>query len=351
VRYSLAHVDLPPEAEENVLRCLRSGILSHRSHFLADFERAFARHLRIDHAVACSHGSAALHLALAASGVGRGDEVIVPDLAYIAVRNSVLDCNAIPVPVDVDLGTWNIDPQEIERAITAQTKAIIVVHTLGVPCAMDDIQEIAAEHDLVVIEDACEALGGSCYDEPLGTIGDVGVFSFYGNKPMTAGEGGMLVTANAEIAGRARHLLNQAQGSGRPYFHTEPAWNYRMTGIQAAILLPQVPHITRDARIRQHLHAVYRRKLEGADVLLQGGGERGGCWTFGILLKPRAKASLHLHDVETRPLFYPISRQDGNRPVLDNAFRIARSRTMLPSHASMSASDVGTICRIIREAL
>ena len=229
--------DLEIEAVNAVLRSPRLSLGAK----LVEFENAVADFVRCAHAVAVSSGTAALHLALIGARISAGDEVIVPSFAFIAVANAVRYVGAIPVFVDIDERTLNIAPSAVEAAIAAKTRAILVVHTFGVPAAMNELLEIARHHNLQIIEDGCEAVGGEYHGRKLGSLGCAGVFGFYPNKQITTGEGGMLVTNDARIAARARSLRNHGRGEGGDWFeHLEIGYNYRLSEMNCALGVAQM---------------------------------------------------------------------------------------------------------------
>jgi perosamine synthetase len=240
IRIPLSSPDIGEEEIAAVNAVLRSPRLSLGAK-LVEFETVVADFVGCAHAVAVSSGTAALHLALIGAGISAGDEVIVPSFAFIAVANTVRYVGAVPVFVDIDERTLNIAPSAVESAITAKTRAILVVHTFGVPAAMSELLEIARQHNLQIIEDACEAIGGEYGSRKLGSLGRAGVFGFYPNKQITTGEGGVLVTNDAQIAARARSLRNQGRGEMGDWFeHLEIGYNYRISEINCALGIAQM---------------------------------------------------------------------------------------------------------------
>jgi perosamine synthetase len=243
VKIPLSRPDISDAEIEAVSAVLRTPRLSLGDQ-LSEFENALARFVGSSHCVAVSSGTAALHLALLTAGLQAGDEVIVPSFAVIAVANAVRYVGAIPVFVDIDERTLNLAPDAVEVAITSRTRAVIVVHTFGVPAAMNELLEIARRHDLKIIEDACESLGGEYDGRKLGSIGDAGVFGFYPNKQITTGEGGALVTNDAAMATRTRMLRNQGRGASGDWFeHEEIGYNYRISEINCALGIAQLKRI------------------------------------------------------------------------------------------------------------
>lgn len=231
---SIAKPMVSKEEKEKVLEVMDSGILA-SGNYVKDFEREFANYIGSEYAIAASNGTTALHLALEAAGVGRGDKVLTTPFTFIASSNSILYCGAEPVFCDIDDKTFNIDPKAIKRKLEEEPdiSALLIVHLYGLACNMDPIMELVEEYDLTLIEDCAQAHGAKYKGKSVGTFGDVGTFSFYPTKNMTTGEGGMLVTDNKEIMEKARVLLNQ--GSEQRYYHQVLGYNYRMTNIAAAI--------------------------------------------------------------------------------------------------------------------
>lgn len=245
---------------------------------LAAFERALATYHSVPHAVAVSSGTAGLHLALLTLGIGEGDEVIIPSFTFVAVANAVLQVRATPVFAEIDPVTLNLDPDAVDRVITARTRAILVVHTFGVPADMERLQQIARRHDLFLIEDACEAIGAEFGDPPqarrVGSFGDLAVFGFYPNKQLTTGEGGAVLARDPAHAERLRSLRNQGRTTGADWLdHAEIGYNYRLSELACALGRVQL------ARIDEML-ALRRAAAERYDSLLRG--------VPGLELPPRA---------------------------------------------------------------
>jgi len=213
-RISVAAPSLDGNERDYVLECLDSTWISSVGRFITDFEKAFADYCGVKHAIACNNGTTALHLALVALGVGPGDEVIVPSLTYIASANAVTYCGATPVLIDNDPRTFNLDPAKLEALITPRTKAIMPVHLYGQICDMDPILEVARKHGLKVVEDAAEAVGATYKGKMSGSLGTCATFSFFGNKIITTGEGGMITTDDDELAAKMRLLRGQGRAAG-----------------------------------------------------------------------------------------------------------------------------------------
>ena len=226
------------------------------------FEQALASYVGVDHGVAVSSGTAALHLCIRALNIGPGDEVIVPSFTFIAVANCVRYEQATPIFVDIEPATLNLDPEKLEAAITPRTRAILVVHTFGVPANMDAIQQIAARNNLIVIEDACEAIGAEYRGRKAGSFGHVAVFAFYPNKQITTGEGGMVVTRDAALATRIRALRNQGRYPSDDWFqHTELGYNYRISEVNCVLGLQQLQRLESILQQRERVARCYNQRL------------------------------------------------------------------------------------------
>ncbi|GAF77991.1 unnamed protein product, partial [marine sediment metagenome] len=244
-----------------VLDCLESSWISSSGKYIDQFEGAFKEFCKAKHAIACSNGTAALHLALLALGLEPGDEVIVPTLTFIATANAVTYCGGKPVFIDSEPETWNMNPALIESKISSRTKGIIVVHFRGHPADMDDILDVARRHGLFVVEDAAQSHGAEYKGKRTGALGDIGTFSFFGNKIVTTGEGGMIVTDNEDLANQMRLLKNQAMTQKNRYWHPVIGYNYRMTNVAAAIGLAQLERVDTQIKGRSDVALWYQESL------------------------------------------------------------------------------------------
>ena len=345
-----------------VMDCLESTWISSSGKYIERFEACFADFCRVKHAIACCNGTVALHLALMALGVGPGDEVIVPTLTFVATANAVRYCGATPVFVDSEPATWNIDPAMVEAKITPRTRGIIPVHLYGHPADMNAIMSIARRHGLFVLEDAAEAHGAEYKERRVGSIGDIATFSFYGNKIMTTGEGGIVTTNDDALASKVRQLKGQGLDPGRRYWFPIIGYNYRMTNIAAAIGLAQLEKSEWHTGRRIDLAAWYREELEDVpQIVWQAEKEwvKHAYWMFTIVLDDDAPITrdeiiAHLQEsgIETRPVFYPLHTlppyvdrsQKGGFPVAE---RIAAHGISLPTWAGLTIEDV----RYVRDSL
>jgi perosamine synthetase len=296
-----------------VLDCLESTWISSKGKYISLFEKEFADKVGSAYATTVSNGTVAIHLALLALGLGEGDEVIAPTFTYIASINAIAYTGAKPVFADSLMDTWQIDPEDVKKKITPNTKAIMAVHLYGHPCDMDALKKICDEHDLFLIEDCAEAFGTLYKGKHVGTFGDISTFSFFGNKTITTGEGGMVITNDATLHDRAVHFKGQGLAKHRQYWHDVIGYNYRMTNICAAIGLAQLEQA--DEFIEKKLQVVewYKQFLKDVDVEFhrQIGNVKHSYWMFSILVKDpgdrdKLRQSLDTVGIETRPLFYPV---------------------------------------------
>lgn len=308
------------EDVEAVARCVRDGWISSEGPQVKEFESQFASLIGRKYGVAVSNGTAAIDIALEALSVGPGDEVILPSFTIVSCLNQILRSGAKPVFIDALPDTWNLDPVAVEEALTPQTKAIIVVHLYGLPADIDVIMEFASIRGIPVIEDAAEAHGQHLNGKPLGSYGDLSTFSFYSNKLITTGEGGMLLTDDQDLAERAQSLRNLAFRPNQRFVHDDIGWNYRLTAMQAALGLSQIARIDELLAFKQHVGKHYQKLLAGVEgIELPTSSYRGSLnvyWVFGVVLRDfipvsakEIMAALHDIGVGTRPFFFPLHRQ------------------------------------------
>jgi len=346
---------------EYVNRCLDSTWISSKGEFIEQFESEFARYTGIGHATGVCNGTVALHLALAALGIGPGDEVIVPTLTYIASVNTIVQIGATPVLVDSLENTWQVDPEDIVRKITPRTRAVMVVHLYGHPCDMDPIVALCADRGLYLIEDCAEAFGSRYHGKHVGTFGDAATFSFFGNKTITTGEGGMVACRSEQLHRRCAHLKNQGAASYKQYWHDELGYNYRMTNICAAIGLAQLERADEIIRAKREIAARYREGLKGLPLVVHGefGDVVHSYWMTSILLDQPNRRDLlseHLDEVgiETRPVFYPVHTMpmySGLSQVHPVAKSIASRGINLPSWPKLREEQVAQVCEEITRFL
>ncbi|MGF6900988.1 DegT/DnrJ/EryC1/StrS family aminotransferase [Paraburkholderia sp. GAS348] len=359
LRYPVYSPYLNGREKALVVDCIDSTWISSKGKYVGQFEDSFGSWLGAQHAITVSNGTVALHVALAALGIGPGDEVLVPTLTYIASANAVKYTGADVVFVDSERAYWQIDIEDAERKITSRTKAIVVVHLYGQATDMDAVMALAKKHSLNVIEDCAEAIGTRYGDAHVGTIGDVSCFSFFGNKTITTGEGGMVVTNNAELARKVRHLRSQGVSSEREYWHDVIGFNYRMTNLCAAIGCAQMESIDDLIAKKQQIAEWYRQSLVGLPVRTHDTNPRTqhSYWMVSILVddareRDALRAALQLDGIETRPLFYPVHQMEmyaapgQNFPVADD---ISRRGINLPSYPALMRDDITFICERMRD--
>jgi perosamine synthetase len=352
---------------ECVTDAIRSGWVSSIGPYIEKFETDFANYIGVKHAIAVTSATTALHLALYALGIGPGDEVIIPDLTFAATAHTVLQTGATPVLVDVEMDTWCVDPSAVERAVSAKTRAIMPVHLFGHPADMNAINAIARRHNLLVIEDAAEAHGAEVDGRKVGSLGKVGAFSFYGNKVITTGEGGMLTTDDDELAARLRFLKDHGMSPDRRYFHTELAFNYRMTNLQAALGFAQLSQIEAFIEKKRRILEWYRDGLgdvEGLGLNVQRVGYRNIFWMISVVLDERMTLSrdelciqLKNRGIDTRPFFLSMSelphlaklrRIGANGNDCSVSARLSRLGFSLPSGCDLTKEQVQRVVESVR---
>ena len=347
---------------EYVIDCMDTTWISSAGKYVNQFEESFAKFCETKYAASCCNGTVALHLPLLAWDIKEGDEVIIPALTYIATCNAVKYVNATPVFVDVDPETWNIDPKKIEEKITEKTKAIIVVHLFGNPVDMDPIMDIARKHNLYVIEDAAEAHGAIYKGKKVGSIGDVGTFSFFGNKIITTGEGGMVVTNDNKLNEKMRLLKGQGVDPQKRYWHTVVGYNYRMTNIEAAIGLAQLEKIETHIGLRREIMKKYEQYLQPIKeyISFQKITEESESiyWMVSISFNDNVALERDLimqkmqeAGIETRPVFYVINEMPPYKSdeKFECASKIAENSINVPTYGTLSDEDIKYVCDTLIE--
>lgn len=352
-----------------VADAMETGWISSAGHYVKDFEEQFAKYCDCNYGVAVCNGTVALHLALTALGIKAGDEVILPDFTMIASAFAICYTGAKPVFVDADKDTWNIDVNKIEEKITPRTKAIMPVHIFGNPCNMDEITKIAKKHNLFIIEDAAEAHGATWNGRKVGSFSDIASFSFFANKNLTTGEGGMVVMRDEKYYDKCRYFKNMCFPLDAPriYEHNDIGFNYRMSNLHAAIGLAQVEKADEYKQMRIKNHELYKKLLADVDGVIFQCEEQGAInvgWMNTILLNPtvygHSKEELIAHlkenGVDTRLLFTGLHRQKsllnfgcdcgGEYPVTDN---LTQNGFYLPSASNLSEDDIIYVCDLIKK--
>jgi len=366
IRFQVSKPVLAGRESEFVLDALRSGWISSTGPYVDRFEKTFAEKIKVDECISVCNGTAALHLACLAMQLKPGDEVIVPSLTYVATANVVTYCGATPVLADSDLITWNLTAASVAAAITPKTVGVIAVHLYGFPCPMPEISALCKERGLWLIEDCAESIGASIRGEPTGSFGDAAAFSFYGNKTISTGEGGMLVVRDPRNRVLARTLRGQGMDPNVRYWHPIIGYNYRMTNVAAAIGCGQLEQYDLHLGERRRIASTYVRclqSLEGADIALppRMNEFESSSWLFSLVLKrggaSRRQAIMeHLEreaGIETRPFFVPMHRLpmycgDWQLP---NADFLGDHGMNLPTYTGLADNDVEEISAAICDAV
>lgn len=347
--------------KEYLAECIDSGWISSDGPFVKEFESKFSRYIGKKYGVAVSSGTAALEVAAGAIGLKEGDEVIMPTFTIISCANAAINYGAVPVFVDSEPETWNMDANLIEEKITKKTKAIMAVHIYGHPCDMVKIMKIAKKYNLLVIEDTAEAHGAEFNRKKCGNFGDISCFSFYANKIINTGEGGMILTNNKKYFEKARDLRNLAFGKEKRFVHEALARNYRMTNIQAAIGVAQVKNIGKLIGIKRRNAQKYTRLLKGLKGLKLPAEKKSAknvYWMYGVVVNESVGFNAEIfakkllgYDIMTRPFFYPMHLEPvfkkmglkfkGKYPVAE---RIAKQGLYLPSGLGLKEHEIKKVC-------
>ncbi|MEO5590481.1 MAG: DegT/DnrJ/EryC1/StrS family aminotransferase [Gemmatimonadaceae bacterium] len=347
--------------------CIDTGWISSEGPFIGRFESEFAHRIGRQHGIAVSNGSVALDAAVGALEIGEGDEVIMPTFTIISCAAPVVRAGAVPVLIDSDAGTWNMDASAIESRITSRTRAIMPVHIYGLPVDMDPVLKIAERHNLAVIEDAAEMIGQTYRGRPCGSMGTISTFSFYPNKHVTTGEGGMVLTDDDALADRCRSLRNLAMKPPRRFVHDELGWNFRMTNMQAAVGVAQLERLDEFVARKHHLFQRYTSLLSDIDSIELPVGEtayaRNINWVYGVVIRDdhaldadAAISRLGELGIGTRPFFWPMHEQPVFRKMglfegesYPVAERIARRGFYLPSGLALTDEQIDAVSHAMHE--
>jgi perosamine synthetase len=350
---------------EYVQDCIKTNWISSQGKYVQLFEQEFEKFHSGMQALTVSNGTVALHLALYALGVGKGDEVIVPNITFAATINSVLHCNAIPVLCEINPITLCIDPLELEKLISPSTKAILIVHLYGQVCNMSSLMELAKKHNLLLIEDCAESIGSTWNEIPVGCFGDASTFSFFGNKTISTGEGGMVMFKNNNIAKRARILRDHGMVPGKKYWHEEVGFNYRLTNLQAAIGVAQMERFPLIIQKKLSIARSYTKKLINVPQIAQLPKvipeTTHSNWLYTIIFQKEVDRNLIItkmleRGIDTRPVFYPLHEMPPymkfrKSKSLDHSIRASQSGISLPSSVSLKDSEIeyisDTLIRLI----
>ncbi len=351
-----------------VMECLETGWISSEGPMIKKFEAAFSAYCNRKHGIAVCNGTAALEVALYAAGISEGDEVILPSFTIISCVLAILRLGAIPVLVDIEPDTWNMNTSQIEAKITKKTKAIMPVHIYGHPVDMEPIWEIAKKYKLLIVEDAAEVHGAEYKGRKCGNLGDVASFSFYANKIIATGEGGMVVVDDDKMAERARSYRNLCFLERERFLHEELGYNFRMTNIQAAIGVAQMENIEERVAFKRHIGEYYREKLSkipGIQTQIEKPWAKTVYWMYAIQLSPslgitakEAMQKLKELGIGTRPFFkglhsQPVLNRRGlfigeSYPVTDEAYKYG---FYLPSGMTLTHQQIDTVCNALQQIL
>lgn len=355
--------------KELVSECIDTGWISSEGPFVKEFEEKMAARVDRKHGIAVCNGTAALDCALRSLQLEPGDEVIVPTFTIISCVTAILNAGAKPVLVDMDPITWNMTPDGIEQAITPETRAILVVHIYGLPVEMKPVLDLAEKHGLTVIEDAAEAIGQQCDGKECGSFGDISIFSFYPNKHITTGEGGMILTNNEALANRCRELRNLCFKPGKRFYHEETGWNYRMTNLQAALGLAQLEKLENTLIRKREIGKLYHDLLQDCDQLQlplpSTSYAQNLYWVFAVVLKHSSEErtakitqTLGQRMIGTRPFFWPMHEQPAFHKLglfLDDHFpvaeQLARTGFYLPSGVGTSDEQIEIVASNLLSSL
>ncbi len=353
---------------ELVIDCLKTGWISSAGKYLDQFEKGWASYCNMPYGIAVSNGTTALQIAVRLLDLKPGDEVIMPTFTIISCAQAITYCGGIPVLVDSDPRNWQMDVSQIETKITPRTRAIMVVHIYGHPADMDPILDIAKRHNLMIIEDAAEVHGAEYKGKKCGGFGDISVFSFYANKLITTGEGGMVLTKREDLAEKARYLRNLCFQKKRRFFHSELGYNFRLTNIQAALGVAQLERIEKIVERKREIAHKYKKLLKSVNNIelpVEESWAKSVYWVYGIIIKEKTgmdaeqfARKLAAKGVETRPFFLGMHEQ----PVFQKmglfknekypvAERLARQGLYIPSGLTIKDYEIEKVSEIVRDIL
>lgn len=364
-RISVLEPDLSGRELEYVEDCVRSNWISSQGAYVLRFEKIFEEMHPGMYAIAVANGTVALHLALSTLGVGEGDEVIIPDLTFAATINAVLYCQATPVLCEIDSETWCLNLKEVEKLVTSKTRAILPVHLYGQPCNMDEISEFAKLNKLLLVEDCAESLGSTWNRRIVGAFGDASTFSFFGNKTITTGEGGMCLFRDKAMAKKAMVLRDHGMSPGRRYWHETVGFNYRLTNLQAAVGVAQMERFDEILSKKLQISNLYFENLRGVPGIAKLPCVRTGVthsnWLFTIILQDEVDRDYVMHElllrgIDTRPVFYPLHTMPPYKSYktsysLAHTNRISDKGLSLPTSTTIQSEEIKFISLALKEIL
>jgi len=364
IKYPVSIPSITALEKKFVNEAINSGWVSSLGPFINKFEDKFSKYIGCEYSLCTSSGTTALHLALASLGIKEGDEVIIPNLTFVATSNAVSYTGAKPIIIDVERDTGCLDINLLKESITKYTKAIIPVHLYGNPAKINEICEIAKNNDIKVVEDVSEALGAKYGEKTLGSIGDIGCFSLYGNKIITSGEGGVLTTNNKNIYEKAKYLRDHAMSKEKRYWHTEIGYNYRMTNLQAALAYAQLTRVDEILEKRWDIYLRYESNLQDSRFfdfykINKDSKSNGVNWLTSIifkeeflLYKEEVIEKLKQKGIDSRSFFYPMSKLPIHESYNKQNFKISeylsKAGLSLPTYDDLSTKDIDIICSEIK---
>jgi perosamine synthetase len=363
----ISEPNLGKKEKEYILDCLDTTWISSKGKYLRIFEKKFSEYIGTKYAITCSNGTSALHLIMLALGLKEGDEVILPTLTFVASANAVSFVQAKPVFIDVEKDTWNINVRLIEKAITKKTKAIMAVHLYGHPVDLDPLRDICEEYNLFLIEDVAEAIGSEYKGIKVGSIGDVNAFSFYGNKTITTGEGGMITTNSDKLAEKINFLKDQGKSIKDKYWHEIIGYNFRMTNLQAAIGVAQMEKIDRFIKKKRTIASIYRDNLICDDLVVHPVEKKyafNSYWMYSVVLNKKTRIrrddlikELLAKGIETRPFFYPMhklpiySMKKSRAVEFPVAEELSERGLNLPSSTKLDRKTIINVCNEFKNCI
>ena len=352
-----------------LIECIDTGWISSEGPFIKKFEEDFAKQVERKHGIAVANGSVAIDAVIEALGIGEGDEVILPTFTIISCLSQILRAKAKPVFIDCDYSSWNMNVDEVESKITSRTKAIMIVHIYGITVDVDPILALAKKYNLKVIEDAAEVHGQTYKGKPCGSFGDVSIFSFYPNKHITTGEGGMILTNNDELAEKIKNLRNLCFKPPRRFVHDDLGWNFRMTNLQAALGVAQLERLDEFVSIKRKMGQYYTEAFKDLKSVHLPLSNTEYCqniyWVFGLVIRDEVKmnadeamAKLAEIGIGCRPFFWPLHLQPvlkkfgfENQTALPNAEKIANKGFYIPSGLALTKEQMDMTIDCVRKVL